>query len=222
MNFILIAQPQTEMHLLAEIIESHPEITLPILEHNKRLDNLFAIKNLQGKITKSYLIQTSLNTYFSKKTSHNLSGVLTDCNSALSNNLPKILKRINKDIRCILLKRKNTLQQYVCLLKKEAKSVYCDEKEFFAFYKKLELLDIDTKIELNQLSIPYTEIYYEDLCNDLYKELETLKDYLGLKQTFDTPTKCFMLDERPLKQIINNFTRFYETFKDTRFNIFFE
>jgi hypothetical protein len=222
MNFLIIAQPQTEMHLLADILEGHPEISLPELNGDERLNKLFTEKKLQGKMSKSYLLHSSFNSYLSKTASHKCTGYLTDCNSALSNNLPHIFKHMNKSVKVILLKRKNTLQQYVNLLmNEEHKSVHCDEKEFFAFYKKLELSDIDTKIELDRLYIPYMDIYYENLCNNLCKELEALKEYLGVKQAFNKPTECFVLEKIPLKQHINNFTSFYETFKDTRFNVFF-
>ena len=222
MNFLLIAQPQTEMRLLAGILEGHPEISLPALNENEKLNKLFTEKKLQGKMSKSYLLHSSFNTYSSKTASHKCTGYLTDCYSALSNNLPHIFKRINKGVKVILLKRKNTLKQYVSLLMSEVQeSVHCDEKEFFAFYKKIELLDIDTRIELDRLSIPYVEIYYEDLCYDILKELKAIKDFLEVKKEFNY-AKRFASNERPLRQIINNFTSFYETFKDTRFNIFFE
>jgi hypothetical protein len=220
MNFLLIAQPQTNMRLLADILEGHPEISLPTLNEDERLNKLFTEKKLQGKMSISYLLHSSFNSYLSKTASHKCTGYLTDYNSALSNNLPHIFKHMDKSVKAILLKRKNTLQQYVNLLmNEEHKPVHCDEKEFFAFYKKLELSDIDTKIELDRLCIPYAEIYYEHLCHDVCKELKTIKDFLGVKQEFKN-AKCFTSNETSLKQNINNFTSFYETFKDTRFNIF--
>jgi len=224
MNFLLIAQPQTEMHVLADIFRSHPDISLPVIGHDKRLETLFAAKKLQGRIIKSYLMQISFKTYLRKRSSNKLIGIFANLDLALSCNLLTIFKHINKDVRVILLKRRNTLEQYASLLmkqKKEIQSIYCNEEEFFAFYKKLELFDIDIKIELDRLSIPYTEIYYEDLSHDISNELNGLKEYLGLKHSFNASTEYFKLEKKPLNQIINNYTSFYDTFKDTRFKVFF-
>lgn len=212
MNFLVISQPYAGANQFTDLLNSIDNVHLHIIEYKNILNNI-----KPGNFIKTFFLSRYIRSLKFNISKHNCSVISTDY--ALNDKIPYIFKKINKDLKVILLKRKNTLRQYIDLLTTEysSPSINCNEEEFFAFYKNLELLDIDIKIQLNKLLISYQELYYEDLCNKegLYK----IANFLNLK-TFIT-SNFICEEEKSLKEIIKNYVNFYQTLKDTKFSQFF-
>jgi len=244
MDFFLITQPRSGTHLLTDILGNHPELSWLPLDYHSYRDEIYKIlsnKPLIGEFTKTFLLQTFFNScYKSKKTNTNV-GFFTHFDAAIQNNLVYVFKRINKNLKVILLKRRNTLKQYVsCLIRQEREKQFnsqnidflnfekpflqinCNVNNFFNFYKDFEIHYIDIKTSLERYRIPFIEIYYEDLRANSKIELEKIKKLFNLKTDISPESKFFKLETRPLNEIILNFNEFYEKLKNTKFNIFFK
>jgi hypothetical protein len=162
-------------------------------------------------------------------------GMSTHFQTALEFNLIDICYKINKNIKIILLTRKNVLERYVSqLIRQEReneigytnelnfepsfKVVNCNINDFKSFkndsfnnINKVKSLIFNKKIE-------FIEIEFLDLINKTPKILKEIKQFLNLSSEFEIKTPFLKLEKRPLHKIIKNWNAFSNDLKKENLN----
>ncbi len=111
----------------------------------------------------------------------------------------------------ILLERKYKLAQFVSLKIATETKVWRDKetKEKVEVLPKnlFDFIDRQTKLyeDFKSLNLDYKKVYYEDLCKDFDKTINSIQDYLNVERFELDPAMLQKQEKRPLREVIKNY-----------------
>ena len=111
----------------------------------------------------------------------------------------------------ILLERKYKLAQFVSLKiatktgswrdTKSTEKIEVNLEEYFQFLNNNNLAYENFKKNVKE----YKKVYYEDLCKDFDKTINSIQDYLNVEKFDIEPSTLNKQEQRPLRKVIKNY-----------------
>tara|TARA_R100001163_G_scaffold35491_1_gene27312 strand:+ start:893 stop:1564 length:672 start_codon:yes stop_codon:yes gene_type:complete len=111
----------------------------------------------------------------------------------------------------ILLERKYKLAQFVSLKiatktgswrdTKSTEKIEVNLEEYFQFLNNNNLAYENFKQNVKE----YKKVYYEDLCKDFNKTINSIQDYLNVERFDIEPSTLNKQEQRPLRKVIKNY-----------------
>ena len=202
----LVSTPRSGTHYLRMSLDNHPKM---------RLTGEFFRKNTRPVLKsyeriKSYIYNGLCSTIIDQYSYVGFVWHLT-----LENDLD-----ISKIDEFIVLKRRNVLEHLCSLLIASQTGKWRDTKSKERIELNIAQLNffIDRQNnaykDFENLGVKYKTVFYEDLCQNFSKTMDSIQDYLGLEHFRVRPASLKKQETRPIKDIISNYEEVKWILKD--------
>tara|TARA_B100000519_G_C14026677_1_gene335989 strand:- start:22 stop:672 length:651 start_codon:yes stop_codon:yes gene_type:complete len=197
----LISTPRAGTHYLRMTLDNHPKIGWA--GEFFRPDSKYRNSPLYKEHfeIKDYIYDNTITPFVGKFSYVGFVWHLT-----LNSDLP-----FSKIDKFILLERKYKLAQFVSLKIATKTKVWRDKetKEKVEVLPKnlFNFIDRQTKLyeDFKSLNLDYKKVYYEDLCKDFDKTINSIQDYLNVERFELDPAMLQKQEKRPLREVIKNY-----------------